>query len=269
MGTSIVKALLPVEEEEVLFVQSLSEAGATAQEIAAYLAEDAGLPLRCAVPVLVRALRVDADEATAIVSQFPGWEAILQRNRELWQQIAQAVSAQDTIAILLDAADRSGARHFGGATNEQITAYETRLGVTFPDEFRRWLQICNGSLAEPGGFYGIAVAPGLPDLEAVLATHPEWMPQQWLPVASDGIGNEYVLVAHSRTSMGHPVLFLDHEQGYMPAYVAASNLWTFLRLLLENELEMLDWQWPFDPVEAVREDPALQECRIAPLPWEA
>lgn len=258
-----------VYEEEVLSVCALSEAGATSSEIAAYLSEEAGLPLRGAKAVLARALHVEMEEAMAIVLQSPEWEAIVHRNRELWRKIAQADSSQDTIALLLDAASESGARGFIGATDAQIVACETRLGISFPGELQRWLRLCNGSRAEPGGFCGVAVALDLPDLEAVLAIHPQWLAQQWIPVAADGIGNQYVVIASSSTSQGHSVLFIDHEQGYRPAYVAASNLWSFLRLLLMNELEMLDWQWPFDRAETLREDPALAECRIAPLPWEA
>ena len=57
------------------------------------------------------------------------------------------------------------------------------------------------------------------------------------------------LRAHARA--GRPVLFLDHESSReelydTPTYVVASGLWPFLRLLLMDDLEMLDWEWPFD-----------------------
>ena len=67
--------------------------------------------------------------------------------------------------------------------------------------------------------------------------------------------------------------FLDHEISLKePAYIVASNLWQFLRFLLQAELDRLQNRasgWPFDEASVLKADPELARCGVnVPLPWE-
>lgn len=96
------------------------------------------------------------------------------------------------------------------------------------------------------------------DIEARYRGYPHWRVRGWIPIAGDGLGNYYVLDTTRRTRSGHPILFLDHEQSEVeicdtPNYVAASNLWSFLRYLFLDELHAA--YNLFDEWDALRQDP--------------
>ena len=81
-----------------------------------------------------------------------------------------------------------------GASDEQLTDLESRLGIALPEALVAWLRICNGDTLGQGGVLG--ARPDRQDLDIAqcraLFAH-EWRDRMWLPVASDGCGNYYVL----------------------------------------------------------------------------
>jgi hypothetical protein len=80
-------------------------------------------------------------------------------------------------------------------------------------------------------------------------------PQQgWLPVAGDGCGNLYVLVARGYLvgSVGFIETMVDPDR---IDYLVASDLWRFLRFLFLRETG--DRRWPFDRTTVLAADPNL------------
>jgi hypothetical protein len=159
----------------------------------------------------------------------------------------------------------------GGASDEEIDALGTRLGLPIPDELRAWLGCCNGPLVGPGGLFGIRPDWDFLDIEARASGFPWWREKRWIPVAGDGCGNYYVLDLRSKTRSGHPTLFLDWADSVensldTASYVVASGLWPFLRYILSCEINEGYDLW--NQREALRHDSGLADIRDLPLPWE-
>lgn len=160
-----------------------------------------------------------------------------------------------------------------GATESAISEFESSTGLPLPIELREWLSTCNAPCIGPGGLYGIAPARNSLSIREHLASEPEWIRKGWIPVAGDGNGDYYVLDSHTGAAESHPVYFLDHEISLKePAYIVASNLWQFLRFLLQAELDRLQNRssgWPFNEASVLKADPELGRCGVnVPLPWE-
>jgi len=152
-----------------------------------------------------------------------------------------------------------------GATEEQIKSAEDTLGIIMPREFRCFLAFLNGPCIGPGGLFGVETRSPRSDIRAILGRYPEWKAEDWIPVAGDGCGNYYVLVATSEN--GQPVCFIDTMSSSRDlAYVVASNFWQFLRFLLGKELG--EKRWPFDQDFVTSQDPAIRTSTVATLPWD-
>lgn len=154
-----------------------------------------------------------------------------------------------------------------GATVDQIDQLERALQHPIPRELAAWLERCNGIVAGPGVLYGARATD--PDLDIATARRawPEWEARDWIPVASDGSGNSFVLFA-STDSEDSAVYFVDcSDDPDRLAYVVASSLATFLRFLLERE--MGEARWPFDSTYVLAEDPQIRDVEGAPLAWNA
>ncbi|SIM87955.1 hypothetical protein [Micromonospora cremea] len=96
------------------------------------------------------------------------------------------------------------------------------------------------------------------------ATYAGWLQLGWLPVAGDGFGNSYVLLI--RGPLAGCVAFVEAiADPDEIAYVAASNLWTFLRFLFEKELGAKGW--PFGSKVVLAADPDLAQIPGDLLPW--
>ncbi|MFE9694863.1 hypothetical protein [Micromonospora sp. NPDC005806] len=96
------------------------------------------------------------------------------------------------------------------------------------------------------------------------AEYPGWRQLGWLPVAGDGLGNFYMLPTQG--PLAGYVAFV--EAAVDPdeiSYVAASNLWSFLRFLFEKELGAKGW--PFDSKVVLAADPHLTQVPADLLPW--
>jgi len=120
----------------------------------------------------------------------------------------------------------------------------------------------------PGGVSGIGTKRKSQDLDALMNLHPDWRSRGWVPVAGDGAGNYYVVATKGEFGPGEPVLFIDvGVDESVPAFVAASDTWHFLRFMLKKELG--ESRWPFSKDEVVLMDPSVETFTSVALPWDA
>lgn len=149
----------------------------------------------------------------------------------------------------------------------QITEFEAKFDLYFPEEFVNLLLLCNGSFAGEGGIFGLHQEQRVLDIEYYFELFPYWLSAKWIPVASDGCGNYFVCVANTQFEGKAPVVFIDSAIGYdQIAYVVASNLFDFLIFYLESSLG--ETGWPFDLEFVVRADPDILNFRCLQLPWD-
>ncbi len=137
-----------------------------------------------------------------------------------------------------------------------------------PCELREWLEFTNGPRIGPGGVFGIRPYDEWYDIEYYYtpALYPEWLTKGWIPIASDGCGDYYVIATHPDWGPGSPVLFLDKAKELLaPEYLVASDLWHFLRFYLAKELGERGWPFTRDMVLSV--DPGLAGRPTSILPW--
>lgn len=80
-----------------------------------------------------------------------------------------------------------------GASPAELAALADRLGQSLPAALKTWLSICRGAAIGPGGVFGHRPDRPALDMVRILEIYPEWRAPGWLPVASDGCGNYYVL----------------------------------------------------------------------------
>lgn len=92
-----------------------------------------------------------------------------------------------------------------GASPAELAILADRLGQSLPAELRTWLLICRGAAIGPGGVFG--QRPDRPHLDIVKIREifPEWRALGWLPVASDGCGNYYVLAEDGAVGFVEPI----------------------------------------------------------------
>jgi cell wall assembly regulator SMI1 len=155
-----------------------------------------------------------------------------------------------------------------GATRTELDALQRALGFALPASLRRWLALCNGSIAGPGGLYG--ARPDDPDLDIASIARlwaGEWS-DRWLPIASDGCGDYYVVDASPGAPLPAAVYFIDcSDDPSRFAYGVGSSIPRFLTFLLESELG--DRRWPFNAAHVLARDPELAAIEPGLLPWNA
>jgi cell wall assembly regulator SMI1 len=158
-----------------------------------------------------------------------------------------------------------------GAAPEQLASLERQLGYPIPAELVRWLSLCNGYIAGQWGFYG--THPGNNhkkhlDIGYLLVLYPVWQSNRWIPVASDGCGNDYVLDRSDDNRSPEAVFFVDCALDSSElAYVVASSLPRFLTFYLESDLGELEQPWPFDREYVLARDPEIASIDPRLLPW--
>jgi cell wall assembly regulator SMI1 len=153
----------------------------------------------------------------------------------------------------------------GGASDAELADLSRRLGTALPDELTAWLRLCKGEAIGPGGVYGVRAGH---DIAEYFGWYPRWRAEGWLPVAGDGCGNCYVLLTAGPLAgfVGFVDTIADPDA---LAYVAASNLWRFLRGLFRNELGAARPRWPFAADATLAGDPQLTQAPAALLPWNS
>ncbi len=176
-------------------------------------------------------------------------------------------------------------------TIAQVEEFEQKFRLELPIELKEWLFIANGANVNPGGVFG------LKDFAQDYSWHPNWLSKKWIPIASDGCGDSWILACGETISSSstHPVFFIDQCDLDKPAYVVASGLWKFLRFLLEDEIihqkfppvldtESENWHesmrnrlhdstrrdyWPFTKEMVLQNDPCLNDYTgVVPFPWD-
>lgn len=125
-----------------------------------------------------------------------------------------------------------GGESWSGIDPGLLPELASELGSAVPAELASWLAICNGVMAGPGGIYGFKTQDRNLDLTVVQADWPGWAARRWIPIAGDGVGDAYVLVANGG-SLDGMVCFVDcSDDPDAVAYVCGSSLARFLRFLV-------------------------------------
>jgi hypothetical protein len=167
-----------------------------------------------------------------------------------------------------------------------IRNFESEFRIRAPHELREWLLICDGAPVKPAGIFG------LKEIRKHYEWYPDWIEKGWIPTASDGCGDYYVLSTRERIkSASHPIYFLDQSDCLNPAYIVASDLWVFFRFLFRDEMLAKDFvikpehyadellydsdelkgehYWPFEKDKVLEEDPDLADyAGDVPFPWD-
>ena len=175
---------------------------------------------------------------------------------------------EDVLGLLLRVPAPPGETLPRGVSETILRAAEHRHGITFPSKLREWALTMNGPCVGPGGLVGIATPRRSQDLDAIYNNFPAWRHNGWIPVAGDGCGSYYVVATKGEFGADEPVLFVDvHVTTESPAFVAASDIWLFLRFLLSKELG--ESAWPYDSAEVISADPNIAAIKNVTLPWHA
>lgn len=174
---------------------------------------------------------------------FGSWRSVVERARQLAHQQGEGIPP--------------------GVDGAKLAHFESARALQLPVELREWLRQMNGPRIGPGGTFGVGTENRRSDIGFVMDLFPDWQRASWIPVASDGAGNYYVL---SREDRG--VYFVDVALDPDEAcYAVASTLPRFLDFLFARELG--DESWPFDEDSVLEKDPEIESLRGAPLPWQA
>ena len=196
------------------------------------------------------------------------------------------------VATLLHMVKPLGDRLVYTAASElELENFERNFEIKLPIEVREWLKFCNGVDVNPGGVIGLS------KIGKHFEWSPSWQKNAWIPLASDGCGDYYVLAASEMisTSRTHPVFFIDQCDYERPAYIVASGLWKFFRFLFEDEIitqesppnldvENEGWYerflerlndpndkhyWPFKKEQVLQKDRFLNDYEgNTPFPWD-
>jgi hypothetical protein len=172
---------------------------------------------------------------------------------------------REEVARLARVADRPpGTRFPGGADDAEIDDLRRAIAMPLPSELLDWLRVCKGDLIGPGGLYGVRRSGTVADIASVLEPFHGWRDRGWLPVAGDGNGDYYVLIATGE--LAGCVAFVDQSNFDALEYVVASNLWTFLRFLLLGDARARGW--PFDREHVLAFDDAMADVPADLQPWQ-
>ena len=155
-----------------------------------------------------------------------------------------------------------------GASPMEIMNVEAQIEGPLPPGVREWFTLCNG---EAGCFYSLNKQRDWSILHA-LGSH--WTARRWLPIASDGAGDDLAISLDPIAGL-HPVAFFEQVEPSGPEYIVASSLERFLSAYVERD-EWSIWcrtpnlsheHWPFAGPLALQLDPELARLPTELLPW--
>ncbi len=160
-----------------------------------------------------------------------------------------------------------------GISADELKAFSKRTGIQVPRPLAEWLEIANGACVSAGGLFGIYTKRKhvLTGIEEIYDLHPEWKQRGWIPLASDGCGNYYIMPTAQEFGRGWPVFLFDMAEAPEGSrYIVASNIWKFLLWYLEMSIsdEYLSG-WLFDRDQATQRDPDLETFEGLAMPWDA
>jgi len=102
-----------------------------------------------------------------------------------------------------------------------------------------------------------------------MTLHENWLFSAWIPIASDGLGDYYMVATATSREPEDVVFFVDvHEDPDVPTYVVGSDVWRFLVGYYSDELG--ERWWPFDEERMLVFEPEIvRSASVGNLPWEA
>ena len=162
-------------------------------------------------------------------------------------------------------------KNFDPITYRKIKSFESNYNIKLPKDFIDWLFITNGSNVGPGGFFGIETGRNSNDIEFYLNLYPIWVEVKYIPVASDGFGNTYLIDLTNSFTNGF-IFFIDSSGDISkPTYYVASHVWTFLYCILSRDTvedeDDIENSWPFDEQKVISLDPEILKTPKEFLPW--
>jgi hypothetical protein len=139
------------------------------------------------------------------------------------------VTTFERVRSLILGAVRAPDEEIHGASDGELAALRTRLVRDLPGQLTDLLTVCNGAPIGPGGLFGQRPDDPHVDLPSCLDLFPHWIENQWLPVAGDGCGNYYVLLADD--SVG----FIDTSEPDALGEQRYADLFEFVECILVND----------------------------------
>lgn len=138
---------------------------------------------------------------------------------------------------------------FGKLTLDQLEAYEKKLGVILPEQYRNYLILFNGGKYEKDitkisakegdtrihHMYGLHAGPGYRRLEADIINH------EYLAICDDAFGNEFLIKVNGVGYGG--IYFLNHESQDKSALTyVAPDFSVFVDNMLSRDEDMAEFQ---------------------------
>lgn len=159
---------------------------------------------------------------------------------------------------LIHGAVRAPDEEIRGASGIELAALRTRLGRDLPAQLAELLTICNGARIGPGGLFGHRPDDPYVDLPSYIDLFPQWAERGWLPVAGDGCGNYYVLLADDSVGFIDPMTVpnaLDER--------THADLFEFVEAILASD--QADHFGPITSVAPKCHHPAVPQPLVPPV----
>ena len=152
-----------------------------------------------------------------------------------------------------------------GASGQELDEFEVRTGLRITSQLREWLATVNGAMVGPGGLFGVRPVRDVLSIEYYLKIYPEWCQDGWLPIASDGLGNFWIVAVGPDGSGGWVAFVNTHNDPDSIDYYVASTVFRFLDFILRSELGERGWPESRDYV--LERDPDLQRVPESLTAW--
>lgn len=149
---------------------------------------------------------------------------------------------------------------------EAIVSFQNRFRTTLPDSVIAYLSKTDGAqFGELRGPYEIEKRSSKEScIDDVLTLYDGFISRMWIPVASDGCANYYVLVGEMQED--RPVCFVDTLSSIENLqYVVASGYWHFLRFFYGQLCG--ETFWPSDQRRVQELDPDIARVDVASPIW--
>ena len=145
---------------------------------------------------------------------------------------------------------------------EELLKFEKKNSVELLPELKEWLSVFNLSessqiFTHTPILYGFKEMQESFNLGRDLYYRYGWIQKNWIPIASDGCGNMYILGKIKPDIAETPVFFVDMiSSAPEPDYVVASNLWYFLKFVFMQSIYEFSspekiFFWPLEDLDEV------------------
>ena len=157
-------------------------------------------------------------------------------------------------------------------TTDKIYSFQKKYDLRINTIYKEFLLEYNGTIGGQGGFMGIDTGDTFCNSDDFYEVYPDWILRKWLPVATDGCGNAYIMHC-SDSDLNGFIFFKDlmSTSETEISYYVGSNIWSFAYMMLymekRNEAEIFDGLWPFDQEFVTSNDPDILKAPYNLLPW--